>query len=181
MMMKNGMYLLAVLLAFTLLLPAAAEDLPVGGNRIVITSGRFFYYRDKNYVEYIDNVKMVDGQRILTCARLLAYIDPVTKKMNRGEAIGNVVMTEPGRRATAGRANYYRTEEKIVLNDNPVLYQDINVISGDQITFFLNNENLMVEGNVHAELYPDQLNDTAPRPVPAPAAPAPAAPATGTN
>ncbi len=157
---------LALLLLCTLLLPAAAEEIAgTGANtgRVVITSGRFMYYRDKNYVEYLDNVRMVDGARVLTCARLLAYIDPQTKKMNRAEAIGSVVMTEGTRRALAGRANYYRTEEKVILTENPVLHQEVNVVSGDVITFFLNSENVVVEGNVRAELYPDQLSDTAPR------------------
>ena len=167
-MKRNLMYLLVCLLVCALP-PAAAENAPgaAGASRIVITASRFFYYREKNYVEYTDNVKMVDGQRVLTCARLLAYIDPATKKMNRAEAIGNVVMTEPGRRATAGLANYYRDAEKVVLQDSPVLYQDINVIRGDLITFFLKSEDVVVEGNVYAELYPDQLSDTAPRVVPA--------------
>ncbi|HNW94040.1 MAG TPA: LptA/OstA family protein [bacterium] len=163
---------MVTLLLLTLLLPVMAEDVASPGGRIVITANKFFYYRDKNYVEYTDNVRMVDGQRVLTCARLLVYVDPQTKKMNRAEAIGSVVMTEPGRRAVAGRANYYRTEEKVILQENPVLYQDINVISGDLITFFLSSENVVVEGNVHCELYPEQLQDTAPRAPATPAAPA---------
>lgn len=170
--------LLSALLAAVLFVTPAsrAEEITAGGERkVVITASKFFYYRDRNYVEYQDNVRMVDGARVLTCTRLRAYVEGATQKLTRAEAEGNVVMTEADRRALSGFAVYYRVEDKLVLTRDPVLHMGPNTITGDTITFFLKSEDVIVEGNVHSELFPSEKtgSETA---APAPVAPVPVAP-----
>ena len=61
-------------------------------------------------------------------------------RVTRIEAEGLVRMVQDGRRAVADRAVYERAEEKVVLTGSPKVWEDKNVVSGREITVFLDED-----------------------------------------
>jgi lipopolysaccharide transport protein LptA len=88
-------------------------------------------------------------------------------------ALGNVEMIQVDRRATAGRADIYPPEGKIVFTENPVVYENDNIIKGERITLFRDQGKMIVEGGesgssrpsiilpgIHKPVEPQVLNET---------------------
>ncbi len=75
-------------------------------------------------------------------------------RVTRIEAEGGVRMVQDGRRAVADRAVYERAEEKVVLTGNPKVWEDKNVVSGREITVFLDEDRSEVKDDVRVILYP---------------------------
>ncbi len=75
-------------------------------------------------------------------------------RVTRIEAEGRVQMVQDGRRAVADRAVYERAEEKVVLTGNPRVWEDKNVVSGREITVFLDEDRSEVKDDVRVILYP---------------------------
>ena len=67
--------------------------------------------------------------------------------VNTVEATGHVVIEKEGARAMCGTAMYYEEEEKIVLRDNPVAWQNGSKVTGKKITLFLAEDRSVVEGS----------------------------------
>lgn len=75
-------------------------------------------------------------------------------RVTRIEAEGRVRMVQDGRRAVAERAVYERAEEKVVLTGSPKVWEDKNVVSGREITVFLDEDRSEVKDDVRVILYP---------------------------
>lgn len=61
-------------------------------------------------------------------------------------AKGKVVIEKAKGRATCGYAVYYKDEEKIVLTESPVAWQDGTRVSGPKMTMYLKENRSVVEG-----------------------------------
>lgn len=75
-------------------------------------------------------------------------------RVTRIEAEGRVRMVQDGRRAVADRAVYERAEEKVVLTGSPKVWEGKNVVSGREITVFLDEDRSEVKDDVRVILYP---------------------------
>ena len=73
-------------------------------------------------------------------------------------------MVQDGRRAVADRAVYERAEEKVVLTGNPKVWEDKNVVSGREITVFLDEDRSEVKEDVRVILYPRDEEKTSETP-----------------
>ena len=85
-------------------------------------------------------------------------------RVTRIEAEGGVRMVQDGRRAVADRAVYERAEEKVVLTGNPKVWEDKNVVSGREITVFLDEDRSEVKEDVRVILYPRDEEKTSETP-----------------
>ena len=65
------------------------------------------------------------------------------------EAQGNVIIEKSDGKATSGRAVYYKDEEKVVLTESPVAWQEGTRITGTRMTIYLKEERSIVEGGSH--------------------------------
>jgi len=65
------------------------------------------------------------------------------------EAVGNVLIEKEDGRARSGRALYYKDEEKVVLMESPVAWQNGTRVTGKRMTIFLKEERSIVEGGSH--------------------------------
>ena len=70
-------------------------------------------------------------------------------QVDRIEASGKVVIDKSDGKATCGRAFYYKDEEKLVLTESPVAWQDGTKVEGAKMTMFLKEERSIVEGGSH--------------------------------
>jgi len=60
-------------------------------------------------------------------------------------ATGNVVIAQDGRKATAGRADFFPSEGKMVLTEKPTVVDNKAIVSGWRITLIQGERRVMVE------------------------------------
>lgn len=92
------------------------------------------------------NVKVTGNDLKILCDRLEVYAargggsNPTEGLVGPGGierilAIGNVRIEQEGREATAGQAEVFPQERRIVLTESPVLRDEQGLVSGERITF----------------------------------------------
>jgi len=92
-----------------------------------------------------------------------------TKKLAKGNiggaqnleeivAIGNVHITRGNKKAKGDRAVYYEKQQKIVLTGSPkaVAWEDKNMMEGEEMTFYLESDRIVVNGRVGMIFYPNK-------------------------
>ncbi|OGL45755.1 MAG: lipopolysaccharide transport periplasmic protein LptA [Candidatus Schekmanbacteria bacterium RBG_16_38_11] len=110
-----------------------------------ITSERMEGFNQKNLVVFYGHVKAVRGDTTLWSDRMEIYFEREEKKIDRIVALGNVKVNQEDKNAVASKATYYENGQKIVLEGNPRLWQKGDVLKGDKITLFLNEDRILVE------------------------------------
>jgi lipopolysaccharide export system protein LptA len=141
---------------------------------IEITSNRMEAFNEKKLVVFSGNAIAKQGNKVLKADQLnLYYKKEPGKKVKVGttetegtgdlekvEAKGNVSLTQGGRTATGDEAIYLRDSGKVILTGNPVLSEGKNLIKGDRVIVFLNEDRGVVESNtkkqVKAIIYPQE-------------------------
>ncbi len=68
-------------------------------------------------------------------------------EIDRLIAEGQVVMLRDGRKGTCGKVTYYVDKELIVMEQNPVLSEDKNTVSGQKINFYVRENRSEVIGS----------------------------------
>ena len=91
--------------------------------------------------------------------RMEVYLDAKGASIVRTVSTGNVrIITRECRMGTAKRAEYYDSEQRMVLIGNARVWRDDNVVTGERITIFLAEDRSVVEGGkqerVKAVFYP---------------------------
>jgi lipopolysaccharide export system protein LptA len=179
--------LFLLLVAFLLLVPvsglAQAPKKPkMDKNQpILIQSDRLDAYQEKKMVIFSGNAVATQGDKTIKSDRLLIYYkdnpgNPKKKEVkdvgNAGdleklEAQGHVTITQINRVVTGENAIFYQDSQKIVMTGNAVMREGKNVVKGDRIVVFLNEDRGVVEGSeskrVTATIYPNEKKEENPR------------------
>lgn len=79
--------------------------------------------------------------------KMTVYYDNSANKVKKISAVGNVRVNKEERALFSDKALYLADEEKILFTGNPKAVEGENVISGTQITFYLKDERVEVEGS----------------------------------
>ena len=82
----------------------------------------------------------------LYCNALTVHYDQETKRIREIVASGNVKIVQFERRATSQKATFYQDENKIVLEGDAVVREGDNVIRGERVVHYLDEEKSVVEG-----------------------------------
>jgi len=144
---------------------------------IQIVSDRLDAYNEKRLVVFTGNAVATQGDKIIKSDRLLLYY----KKNQQGpektgsketdnagdlekiEAKGHVIVTQGERTVTGDNATYYQETQQIIMTGNAVMNEGRNVIRGDKIIVYLNENRGVVEGTeknrVKATIYPEDRNE----------------------
>jgi lipopolysaccharide export system protein LptA len=93
--------------------------------------------------------------------RMEVYTDAKTDRIERVVSTGNVrIVTRDCRMGTALRAEYYDSEQRVVLIGNARVWRDADVVTGERITIFLAEDRSLVEAGkqerVKAIFYQDR-------------------------
>jgi lipopolysaccharide export system protein LptA len=86
---------------------------------------------------------------------------PDTGRVQNIVAVGNVRIDQGARWAVGGQAVFDQGQRTLVLTENPVLHDGPNVVAGDRVVVFLDENRSIVEGGrkrVKAVLYPNDNN-----------------------
>ncbi len=111
---------------------------------------------------FTGNIKLTGTNLIVTCDALEVQTERnetpeiSTKELGNISSIiatGNVSISQRGRTATAGRAEVYPNDDKIVLTDNPkVADNQGNVVTGAKITLFRGVGKVVVERDMKSRV-----------------------------
>jgi lipopolysaccharide export system protein LptA len=112
---------------------------------IDITSDTVEADQKQNKVTFKGNVVAKQEDVTLYANTLLIIYDPETKKLKEIIAIGNVKVVQLDRRATGQKATFDQDENKVVLDGDAVVREGTNVIRGERITFYVEEERSVVE------------------------------------
>ena len=138
-------------------------------NSTIITSDRLEMTQGEtqNHFLFYDNVTVV-SQNFKATSNLLEVFSAREEETSKSDtdmssgavkvgaikkiiAIGNVVINQKGRHATAGKAIILPDEEKIILTENPVVTDDQGTVTGFRMTLLRGQNRAVVEGGPKGE------------------------------
>lgn len=134
-----------VLFVLALLLVGASgpkQDLPVE-----VRSTRLDADYGKGILVFSGSVNLKKGDFLLQSDRLTVYLKTAngTNEVDWAEATGDVRISYVQKRARCGKALYYAQEERVILEEDPVLWEGDNRVRGNRIVIFLREERAIVE------------------------------------
>ena len=126
---------------------------------IVIDADRMEAFKKEGLVVFTGNVIAKQETSVQTADRMEVYLDDKGERVLRIVSTGNVkIVTEDCRTATARRAEYYDDDQKLLLIGDAKVWQEDNVVTGEEIEFFLADDRSTVksgpQGRVKSVFYP---------------------------
>ena len=100
----------------------------------------------QNKVTFKGNVIAKQRDTTLYANTLVIIYDENTKKLKEIIATGNVKIVQLERRATGQKATFQQDENKMVLDGEAVVREGENVIRGERVIFYVDEERSVVEG-----------------------------------
>ncbi|PIV20733.1 MAG: lipopolysaccharide transport periplasmic protein LptA [Deltaproteobacteria bacterium CG_4_8_14_3_um_filter_45_9] len=113
---------------------------------IDITSDTVEADQKTNTVIFKGNVVAKQEDTTLYANTLTITYDQNTKKLKEIVAVGNVKVVQLDRRATGQKATFDQDKNKVVLDGEAVVREGTNVIRGERIIFYVDEERSVVEG-----------------------------------
>lgn len=108
------------------------------------------------FITFLGDVKAIRSDFVIDCDKMLAYYDKTsdqqeenggTPNMKKIVAMGNVTINRAdGGVATSEMATYFQDEDIMILTGDPTVKRGTDVVNGDRITIFLNEDRVLVEG-----------------------------------
>ncbi|MEA3332574.1 MAG: lipopolysaccharide transport periplasmic protein LptA [Pseudomonadota bacterium] len=126
-----------------------------------ITSDKLDFDQKKQIATFTGSVIARQAETSLEADTLKVFFAESDKGLQEIIATGiKVVIKLQGKKALCKKMHYYAGERKIVLTGNPSLDDGKNVISGEEITFFLDEERSVVKSGqqkrVRTTIFPGQ-------------------------
>jgi lipopolysaccharide export system protein LptA len=113
---------------------------------IDITSDTVEADQKTNTVTFKGNVIAKQEDTTLYANTLVITYDGDTKKLKEIVAVGNVKVVQLEKRATGQKATFDQDKNKMVLDGDAVVREGANVIRGEKITYYVEEERSVVEG-----------------------------------
>lgn len=138
----------------------AGLNLKVGSEPIRVSAETLVWDHKGHRATFHQEVVARQTDLTIYCDDLIIYFNEDDSDVTRLVAKGNVRITQMDRRASCEEAMYDRSQNRIVLEGNPVIRQGENEVRGKRVTFFLNEERSIVESGpgdrVKVTLVPEQ-------------------------
>ena len=129
--------------------PAQPEDLTV------ITSDRLTFDYQKHFALFETNVVVVDPQIKILSDKMTVLFDEKSKAQSI-KAEGNVYIVQDDKKAKAANANYEVDTGKIVLTGSPQVTRGKDILTGDTITFWRDQNKMICEPRARLVIYPSE-------------------------
>jgi lipopolysaccharide export system protein LptA len=162
---STGIGLLVVLFSlFLIFISGEAQEKPGGtrGGESALKTGKGFGFTasrapiditsdslesdgKQNTATFKGNVVAKQEDVTLYANTLVIVYDPDTKKLKEIIATGNVKVVQLDRRATGQKVTFDQDKNKVVLDGDAVVREGTNVIRGERITFYVEEERSVVE------------------------------------
>ena len=126
--------------------PARPFGLSSSQAPIDITSDTVEASQKENTVTFRGNVVAKQEDVNLYANTLVIYYDSETKAIKTVIASGNVKIVQLNRRATGQKVTFNQDVNRVVLEGEAVLREGDNVIRGDRVIYYVDEERSIVEG-----------------------------------
>ncbi len=117
----------------------------------------------ENTVTFKGNVVARQEDITLYANKLVIFYDGNTRQMKVVVATGNVKVIQLNRRATSQKATFEQDANKVVFDGDAVVREGENVIRGERITYYVDEERSVVEpekgGRVKTRFTPSQKEE----------------------
>jgi lipopolysaccharide export system protein LptA len=129
----------------TLTPPATAP--PDGKNGpVIVDSDSLESMQKEGLSVFKGNVVAKQNNSVQYADRMEVYTDSKTDRIERVVSTGNVrIITRDCRMGTAGRAEYYDAEQRVVLIGNARVWRGTDIVTGERITIYLAEDRSLVE------------------------------------
>lgn len=131
------------------------EDVQSMGELTVITSDRLVYEGQKGYALFERNVVVSDPQMKMKTDKLTIFFEG-SNEVKTILAEGRVIMSQADKMAWAGRATYDVASGKIVLEESPRVMRGRDMMLGERITFWRDQNKVECWPNARLIMYPDK-------------------------
>jgi lipopolysaccharide export system protein LptA len=114
---------------------------------VTVDSDRMERFGKEGLIIFTGNVVARHDNSVQYADRMEVYLDEKGDRIVRSISTGNVrIVTKDCKTGTAGRAEYYDLEQRVMLLGNARVWQDDNVVSGDTITIHMAQDRNVVTG-----------------------------------
>jgi lipopolysaccharide export system protein LptA len=118
----------------------------------------------QNTVTFKGNVVAKQENTTVYANLLVITYDSENKKVKEIVASGNVKVVSLDRRATGQRVIFNQDENKVILEGDAVIREGENVVRGERVTYYINEERSVVEaskgGRVTTTIVPPKKEET---------------------
>lgn len=152
-MIKRCAVAIVICLAFAVTVFAAGK---VGGDRnaqpLKIKANELVTDNNNRTSTFVGKVSARQGDMTIYSDKLVINYSEKDQEVEKVEAFGNVRILQGNRQALAGHAFYDNKAGKIILDTAPKVYQGDDVISGNVITYFVEEQKSIVTGGPDARV-----------------------------
>jgi len=134
---------------------AVAEPATAEPKKTEITAGHLEFDYQKMQGTFTSNVVVKDVDMTLEADYLWMSMDTDSQQITLARARGNVKIVEKDRVATAEQAEYNAREGKLVLSGKATVRRGRELLSGQRITFF-RDDNRIVSEPATMVIYPEK-------------------------
>jgi len=112
-----------------------------------VSSERMTFDSKTRIFVFEEKVRIVRCTMTIVCDRLQVMNEASEKNIERIIATGNVHFQQGNRSAVAERADYFESEQKLVLTGNPRVWdtQEHDELTGEEIVLLLQEEKVLVK------------------------------------
>ena len=125
----------------------------------VTCKGELNFEYEKNKATFHQDVVVEDPRMKMTADNMTAYFIPKTKEINKIIAVGNVRFKKEEKSAKSEKAVYTAQDGKVVLTGHPLVKNGESIMSGEKITFFRDNNRMLIEPSAKLVLYSSDQKD----------------------
>ena len=132
----------------------------LNASEINITANKMEVFESEGVVMFTGKVFGVREDFKVWCDRMYVYYITTQegkKKINKIIALGRVIIEKGKWKAYAGKAVYFKNQEKLVLEETPKVWHDKNLVEGDIVIIYFNEDKSEVlaknQGRVRASVY----------------------------
>jgi lipopolysaccharide export system protein LptA len=114
---------------------------------VTVDADQMEAFRKESLVVFTGSVVARHNDSVQYADRMEVYLDEKGERLLRIVSTGNIrIVTRDCRTATAKRVEYYDAEQRVELLGNARVWEGDNVVTGEKITLYLNQERSVVEG-----------------------------------
>lgn len=124
--------------------PKATAVAGSGTNKTTITAQRLTYDYKRSIAVFEGDVVAQDPQMKMVADKMIVVFEG-TNSVKTLTAQGNVKITSEDREATCFTAVYKNEGGEVIMTGSPMLRRGENTVSGDKITFWVNDEKVVCE------------------------------------
>jgi len=121
----------------------------------VITSDRLNYDAQKQFALFERNVVVNDPSLKMKCDKMTVRFN-AKSEVELIDAEGNVVLSQSDKTAWAAKARYEVSTGRITLDGSPRVMRGRDMLLGDRITFWRDQNRMEVEPRARLIIYPEK-------------------------